>query len=265
MISEEKQEQAVLYSLGLLDADEAGAFEREMKMDADLASFARECYEASAALALEDYRSSSDEATAGFKQQVMQTLPITERGDPHLQTGMGRIGANVIRFPRFAGVPWAVAALLMLFCGLLVWRQTRLQQEKFSLMTSLDQAQSVPVKQRDLLGGVSVCQLESPGISPATQPRAAVVWDAARREGVLQIVRLKPPAVGKDYELWTVEDGRKEPISAGLVHLDAQGQATTAFKPSKAEGRRVLAFALSLEKAGGSPVNAGPIVLVGNL
>ena len=266
MISEEEQEKAVLYSLGLLDADEAAMFESEMSRDEELRAFTAECHEASASLALADYPL-PEGLPARLKEQIIGGLPgIPQEGQlaPARQEKSVEY-PKIIRPARFAVVPWAIAALLTLFCGLLFWQQGKLQEERSMLRTSLDQVRAVRVPARELLGGVAFCQMEIPGVDPMVQPRAAVVWDAVRQEGVLQIVRLKPPATGQDYELWAVEDGRKEPVSAGLVHLDDQGKATTSFKPTNAEGGRVLAFALSLEKAGGSPVNVGPIILVGNL
>ena len=46
MISEEQQDQAALYALGLLDADEDAAFESELRANAELRDLVRELREA---------------------------------------------------------------------------------------------------------------------------------------------------------------------------------------------------------------------------
>ena len=64
-----------------------------------------------------------------------------------------------------------------------------------------------------------------------------VLWDAAHRQGRLRINRLAPPAEGKDYQLWVVEKDRKDAVSAGVFHVDADGTAEVPFRPVEG-GRR---------------------------
>src|SRR6266511_813583 len=52
MISEEQQDQAALYALGLLGADEDSAFESELRANAELRDLVRELREAAGDLAL---------------------------------------------------------------------------------------------------------------------------------------------------------------------------------------------------------------------
>src|SRR5438046_4039644 len=52
MISEEQQDQAALYALGLLDSDEDAAFESELRANAELRDLVRELREAAGDLAL---------------------------------------------------------------------------------------------------------------------------------------------------------------------------------------------------------------------
>ena len=52
MISEEQQDQAALYALGLLGADEDAAFESELRANAELRDLVRELREAAGDLAL---------------------------------------------------------------------------------------------------------------------------------------------------------------------------------------------------------------------
>ena len=117
-------------------------------------------------------------------------------------------------------------------------------------------------QRRPTLRQLAACQLEPPPDGTA-QPRATVVWDPVQREGKLLVAQLTPPARGHDYQLWAVEEGRQEPVSAGLVRVDAQGSAAVDFQPAGPGDAKVSAFALSLERAGGSARNEGPILLLG--
>ena len=110
---------------------------------------------------------------------------------------------------------------------------------------------------------ISVCALEPTPQFNTAQPRAAVLWDAAHRRGRLRVNQLAPPAEGKDYQLWMVEDDRKETVSAGVVHVDADGKADLPFRAADTDANPVVAVAISLEQAGGSPTNKGPILLLG--
>ena len=55
-------------------------------------------------------------------------------------------------------------------------------------------------------------------------------------------------------------------MSAGVVSVDAAGAAQVAFRPEASGGADpAAAFALSVERAGGSAKNAGPILFLGKL
>ncbi len=242
MIPEPQQEQAVLYALGLLDADEAADFERPLASDPELQDFSRDCRETFASL-------------------ILAAAPVPGNPPPELKN---RIMAGLKPVTGVSGrasfvrqaLPWALAAILMVSCGILAVRLSR----------PPDTVRSAPAV--GTLTSVSFCQLEPAAASgaAANQPRAAIAWDPVGHQGVLQIVQLAPPGRDKDYQLWAVEEGHQDPVNAGLVRVDAQGSAKVIFQPSVAGGSaRVLAFALSLEPAGGSSKNTGPILLQGKL
>lgn len=260
MISDPQQEQAALYALGLLDADEAGAFERQIDADADLRELVRDLREAAAALAWVG-DGSLVEAPAGLRERVLEEARANRNGVTNQRLAS-----------RISWLPWALAALFMGCTVALGWL-TQYQKAKvdfYAAMLSKDerftstreQPMPTPVP-ADALAQVSFCALEPTPDFTTAQPRAAVLWDAAHHQGKLRVNRLAPPAEGKDYQLWTVEAGRKDTVSAGVVHVDADGKADISFQPVEADGRAVVAVAISLERAGGSPTNQGPVLLLG--
>ena len=273
MISEEQQDQAALYALGLLDADEAAAWERVQVADGELRTLADELREAAATLA---FTGAGEFALpAALRERVLSRVAAEGAGHP--------AEGKVVAFPRRGGwFPWAAAAALALVCTLLgvsAWKlrlkeargERRLTEATRQLDETTQRARLAEAARVAEQGGalrrVSYCALEPVPAAQATGPQAAVLWDAASRRGRLQIHKLPPPGTGKDYQLWTVETGHKNPVSAGVVQLDASGGAVVDFQPGAGDdaGAAVAAFALSVERAGGAASNEGPILFLGKL
>ncbi len=269
MMTEEQQDRAALYAFGSLDADEAAAFEREMAANGELRALAAELRETVASLA----RTAGDALSPlELKARVLAQIAAETRGE-HPAAG------KVIAGPWRHWVPWSVAALLAIsstVLGFLCWEiakegigqgyraidaERRAQSAEAELAISRDNASN-----SDVLRRVSYCPLEAVPAAQQTGPQAAVLWDAANRRGRLHITKLPAPGEGKDYQLWTVETGIKDPVSAGVVKVGADHSAEIDFQPDGDDGKTpVVAFALSRERAGGVPKNEGPILFLGKL
>ena len=109
MISEEQQDQAALYALGLLGADEDAAFESELRADAELR-------EAAGDLAL---TAPSLLPPASLKQRIMGEIAMETK----------RVVPMPTRRASFGWIPWAIAAGLAVFCGLLALDRVRLERQ----------------------------------------------------------------------------------------------------------------------------------------
>ena len=265
MISEFQQDEATLYALELLDADEAAAFERQVAADAELFELVHELQETAALLAMvaED---DAVGAPAGLRERVLADFIA------HRQAETGRLdrshrGGHAPAL-RATFLPWAIAALFFAFSGLLLTYQLY-RDRKIAFLTAMllrdnrDASATTAPAPSDPLAKISFCALDPTPDFATAQPRAAVLWDAVHQQGKLRVNRLAPPAGGRDYQLWVVESGRKDAVSAGVVHVDAEGKADVSFQPVAADGKPVVAVAISLEQAGGSPTNQGPILLLG--
>jgi anti-sigma-K factor RskA len=265
MISESLQEQAALFALGLLDAAEVKAFEGEMAADPDLSRLTFEFGEAAAALAL----------TAAADQSLADALPKPElkvrilhhvavRTSPPVAVPLH--GSAQPRSGRDRSFLFAAAAAALVLFGCSLWLGLALKDAR---LANVQLADELRMSERariagpaDALSRYAFCALE-PTEELSKQPRAAVIWDPKQRRGVLRVNKLPPPASGKDYQLWAVEEGSKQPVSAGVVRLDEDGNATLPFRPDSPEAGKVTALAISLERAGGSKTKLGPIFLVG--
>jgi len=235
MISEEQQDQAALYALRLLDVDEHAAFESELRANTELRDLVRELREAAADLAL---TTPSLLPPASLKQRIMREITTKQ----------------VVPMPpqqraSFGWMPWAIAAGLAVFCGLLAVDRIRLER------------QLADTRAVDPLMQTTFVTLAPSAPAPA-DAKATVAWQPGRQSGVIRISNLPAPQSGKDYQLWAVDAEHKDPISAGIVRVDKNGVAQVRFKPvEKAE--HVKAFAISLEREGGVPKKEGPILLAG--
>ena len=121
MISEELQDQAALYALGTLDASEATAFETAMNADAELRALVRELRDAVNALA---HASPAHFPPAELKQRVLGQIAVEAKPVKITPLRAGQAKSVTARW-----LPWAIAALLMLGCVLLLARQDRLRKE----------------------------------------------------------------------------------------------------------------------------------------
>ena len=89
-----------------------------------------------------------------------------------------------------------------------------------------------------------------------------VVWDQKRSQGVVMLDKMPKVDPDKDYQLWVVDPSKPNPVSAGVVTVDAKGSVKASFKPVEAVSGEAK-FALSIEKKGGVPKSEGQLLMVG--
>lgn len=98
------------------------------------------------------------------------------------------------------------------------------------------------------------------GTPNADGARARVYWDRAHGRVYMDVLQLPEPPHGGQYQLWALVDGK--PVDAGVF---AMGDAATTLQAMK-EVNAAQAFAVTLEKAGGSPTpTLSAMVLLGQV
>ena len=123
------------------------------------------------------------------------------------------------------------------------------------------QKELAALRQKDLLSQIRIATLKAQ-VAAYQQTNAVVVWDPDRKSGVLQLDKLPPAAAGKDYQLWVIDAKNPQPVSAGVLAVPNAGLIRTSFRPGGAV-ESAAAFAISVEKRGGSMKPEGQIILVG--
>jgi anti-sigma-K factor RskA len=237
MIPDDFQDQAALYVLGSLNADETAAFKTALSGNAELRAMVREMREAAADLAR---ALPPRQPPAELKRRVLREIALEKQADsPARQEA-----------PSFNWLPWAIAALFLGFCGLLALDRTRLQREL------------ADARAADPLAQAMLVSLISPtGDHP--DAKANVAWQPDRKSGVITINNMPPAGAGQDYQLWAVDANHPDPINAGIIHVEPNGVTRVRFTPDK-DASQIKAFAISLERKGGVPKREGPIVMIGN-
>jgi anti-sigma-K factor RskA len=250
MIPDELQDQAGLYALGALDAGETAAFEKALTGNAELRALVREMREASADLAR---TVPARQPSAELRQRVLREVALEKQT---AATGVASppVGRTrpLARSTSLSGawLPWAIAALFLIFCGVLAFDRARLQRE------------IAEARRSDSLGQITFVTLTSP-VPGHEDAKVSVAWQAEKQSGVITIANMPPAGAGRDYQLWAVDANHPDPISAGIIHVDPNGVTRVRFKPDQA-ATQIKAFAISLEHEGGVPKREGPIVMIGN-
>jgi anti-sigma-K factor RskA len=101
-------------------------------------------------------------------------------------------------------------------------------------------------------------QLNGTEHAPTVHP--VVYWNPSSREVVLIAKNLPAPPAGKQYQLWAIHDNKR--IDAGVFDVDGRIDTMQRLKDIEA----AEAFAVTLERAGGSPIpDLNAVYAVGSL
>lgn len=152
--------------------------------------------------------------------------------------------------PLWSKISIAAAILSAIYAGSLYYdnQQTKADMRAMSArMTEMDQQNAL---NQDFLAmyknaDMKIVKLSGKEISPESS--VDVFWNQKNQEVALNILSLPKPERGKQYQLWTIVDG--VPVDMGMIDKDFQGK----ILKMKATAGKVIAFAITLEKEGGSP------------
>lgn len=249
MIDEMKQDLAIEYVLGSLEAQAAGAFEAGLQTDGELRAFVDELRDTTGALAFAVPPvllppGLREKLLASFRGEARPVPVAAARPQPASSAGFGFL-------------PWAVAAGFAITSVALWTERTQLQNE---LVAVRDEA--LVLRNRDEFAQMKIATLTAQNEAYA-KGSAVVVWDAEKQRGVIKLSNIPRAAAGKDYQLWVLDPKYPQPVSAGVVPVGEDGLTRVTFTPERAV-RSADKFAISIEREGGAPAPAGPIILLGN-
>ena len=253
-----------------------------VELERHLAEGCAECERALAELSQGVERlAASAEAVAprpALRAIVLERVRAEAAAAPRAQraagTGDGSEPRRVIELParrRSAWPTWALAAAaaVLAVSAVALWITTdRLRGELEGARERLALAERDLAIEREWAAlavspGARVVDL-APVSGGVALPRVRATYDPGSRRAIIAFEGLTTPA-GSDFELWAVlPDG---PKSLGVVRADASGKAEVRI-PDAGDPAALAAFALSLEKEGGSTdprKPGGPVVLAGSV
>lgn len=159
---------------------------------------------------------------------------------------------------------WIAAASIILFLlslafnGIYVYKYQKTKDRYTNLLASQDQmiAKNNLMQVRmdnveqdlGLLMNPAVKPIVMKGVASHPDMVATVYWDSQNRRAYLGNINLPKPPSGKEYQLWAIIDGK--PVDMGM-YPGANGKKLTPMK--QAGSGSIQAFAVTLEKEGGSP------------
>ena len=161
----------------------------------------------------------------------------------------------------FGWLRFAAAASFLLLAGSMWWNMN-LKNDNRKIQAALDESNNkLAQAEQDgkiIQGRNKIAILAGTQISP--QSSATIYWDTTSHDVYLLVNNLPTPASDEQYQLWALLDGK--PIDMGVFEITQKPLQLYRMKNAQA----AQAFAITLEKKGGSPTpTLEKMYVVGNL
>lgn len=166
--------------------------------------------------------------------------------------------------PQPAKWTWQRAAIWVALVGsvmmnMMLWLQrNRMDEERLALQEQMDtvrqQQQYLATlindyrREMEMMADTNMQTIVMKSIVPGHPMAATVYWNKDKGAAYLAMKKMPPPPEGMQYQVWVIQDGN--PVSMGVLPNEMADNNIMAELPVEVtEGQ---AFAISLEKAGGS-------------
>ncbi len=200
---------------------------------------------------------------AGLKEQIWGELNMGTTSTPP-------VPKIIPLTQRSTQLSWQRAAIWIALAGSLLanfilWSQRNNTQEaqvaiKAQLDTMQQQLATLQTsarKQADMLADSDMKTVVMQSMLPGHPMAATVYWNKNSGDAYLAMQKLPMPEKGKQYQMWVIKDGK--PVSMGVINNQMLETQTVAKLPMSVKDGQ--AFAISLEKEGGSPTPTEVYVL----
>jgi anti-sigma-K factor RskA len=160
--------------------------------------------------------------------------------------------AKVVKFNYWK---YAAAAAIALLVGSTIFNistQNKLKDRLAKAETELTNQKQLIASLNEEIEGVannSSQQIVLKGTPSSPTSTAKIFWVRNTGEVLVEASGLPAAPQGMQYQLWAIVDGK--PADAGMIEIDNKGRKYN-FQKMKSFGK-AQAFAITLEKAGGSP------------
>ncbi|WP_160137878.1 anti-sigma factor domain-containing protein [Chryseobacterium sp. c4a] len=248
------------YILGHASPEEAGILECVMKNNAEVKAAFEEAQITLEHLATAQAVTPPSDLKSKIWNKIQQEQPSVEDTQSSLSVKTQEIDndRNIkIQEQTQGKTNWktyAIAASLLFLisiAGNIFWmnNQSAMKQEMAKLAAEKQSQDAVMKKmdrKLDMFSNPEMQMVMLKGVEKHQDAKAMVFWDKKTKEVYLNAENLPKAPEGMQYQLWALEDGK--PVNAGMYTEDKDSKIALATI-SKAQ-----AFAITLEKQGGSPV-----------
>ena len=243
------------YILGLASPEEAGILECVMKNNAEVKAAFEEAQKTLEDLATAQAIKPPDDLRAKTWNKIQQEQSAEEIS-PVVSTVIP--AAKPQEEIRIQGntnwKTYAVAAsvlFLISIAGNIFWMndQAKAKQEIARMSTekkNQDLAMQKMNQKMDMISNPDMKMVMLKGVEKHTESKAMVFWDTKTKAVYVNADKLPKAPEGMQYQLWAIEDGK--PVNAGMYTEEKDSKIALANIP------KAQAFAITLEKQGGSPV-----------
>ncbi len=248
------------YVLGLASPEESAEFERMCSTHSEVRT-ARHAFEIQVEAGLQQQKL---EPPRELKSRIFSKIGMeSDAQASKIQTNKAPTSKPVL-IPRIGFAKYVAAASLLLLAGSvalnfyllgeykksiarnneLITVQTQVANANQVLSTKLQTFEDAMSLMKNPLMAI----IKMPGLptSPAPSSMATVYWNTVSKDVYLLVNKLPMPVQNKQYQLWAIVDGK--PVDAGVFDIH-EGLSFVKLKTIP----RAEAFAITLEKKGGSP------------
>lgn len=205
-----------------------------------------------------------------LKDKILAQIATETSAEPFKEPVMRSLNENMVSgSSRFSA--WSIAASLLFLVsatfaiyygvqnGQLHSSMNKMAQANTALSDSMKAlASNVAQMQNDMaiLKDPMYKMVELKGLKISPESKAMVCWCPTDKKVYVEIEKLPSAPSGMQYQLWAIVDGK--PVSEGML------TAGNGLHPMK-DIDHAQAFAISLEKAGGSESPKGDIYVMGTI
>ncbi|MBC7851636.1 MAG: anti-sigma factor [Chitinophagaceae bacterium] len=162
---------------------------------------------------------------------------------------IGSIAMNIYFFNQYKSSDSKYQSLLAV--------NTELAQNQKALQTSNSEYESTLQMLKDPAMAIIKMAGNAVPTSPDPSSMATVYWDTRSKDVFILVNKMPAPATDKQYQLWAIVDG--VPVDAGV--FDIAGKPVIKMKNIQ----RAQAFAVTLEKRGGSATPSKDMYVLGKV
>ncbi len=243
------------YILGLASPDEAGILECVMKNNAEVKTAFEEAQKTLEDLATVQAVMPPTDLKSKIWNKIQQEQPAEEKQTVFAMDIPAARPQEEIKIQGNSNwKTFAIAAsvlFLISIAGNLFWmnEQSRTKKEIAGMQEekkSQDFAMQKMNRKMEMVTNPDMKMVMLKGVEKHADSKAMVFWDTKTKEVYLDAEKLPKAPEGMQYQLWAIADGK--PVDAGMYTEEKDSKIALANIP------KAQAFAITLEKQGGSPV-----------